>query len=515
VVVTSGGLPPLDSGADSRGRGQAGHRRNEPSRITCALLTLVVHVVVTSALDASVKSWSQSSKQTNDPDITSSENRVELRAARGRGTNVRKSLSCTLSMGPSMTSLSRPDAIISLPRPFSTLANSARVQGSSRSLQFAFHWSGTAQVQSVVPSGPASAPMEQPTGAKWRWLSAAAKSRAIEELKRRGREAWGATYYSQMASPELCRIAGRPREVQYGALIGWIKRLGRAGRSDPSCAFELVAHLLGVPPSDQELITNVPSSGVSMERRASTRRIDPFDEAFAVNCPRLVHDHRFVVLGELPWEHLHPAVVLQPQDGSGFWYPQAARHNPLRAGRAFCCFVRFGNPGGIWHAKKLPLDAKVRAFALDSEWKPDWTERMGESELGQRLQELRVVAEKDFFVTRASTQLLEPTLRDHGRFEDSPLVFNEPRAESCRAPVTLGWNGGAAYIEIREGSGDRLVHAGTAASGATLVVRGVTSTPPDAATVLELDKPGQYRLRLYPTVWSFVDPPYEWWLDIT
>jgi hypothetical protein len=31
--------------------------------------------------------------------------------------------------------------------------------------------------------------------------------------------------------------------------------------------------------------------------------------------------------------------------------------------------------------------------------------------------------------------------------------------------------------------------------------------------LFELDHPGPYRLRLYPAVWSFVDPPYEWWIE--
>jgi hypothetical protein len=48
-----------------------------------------------------------------------------------------------------------------------------------------------------------------------------------------------------------------------------------------------------------------------------------------------------------------------------------------------------------------------------------------------------------------------------------------------------------------------------------LVVRGGKAPPQDATVVFELDKPGKYRLRLYPAVWSFVDPPYEWWLEVT
>ncbi len=358
-------------------------------------------------------------------------------------------------------------------------------------------------------------PGKLPVSKKWRGLAAPAKHRAIEALKRRGREAWGASYYSQMAPPELCRLAGRSKEVQFGALIGWLKRLGNPNRSDPGCAFELVAHLLGGSPDDDELITTTPTLGTRLPSVRGAPRTPSAAGVFEVNCPSVVHDHRFVVLGELPSDHLHPAVLIHPEDGTGLWYPQVARHNPLRAGRAFSCFVRLGNPGGIWHTKKLPLDAKVRVLALENGWRPEWSGRLDDNELARRLKELVVVAEKDCFVSRASIELLEPTLRDHGKFEADPLVFAEPKAQTCVAPLTFAWKGGAAYIEIREGNGDRLVYGGTAAPGATLAVRGGKAAPPGATVVFELDTPGRYRLRLYPAVWSFVDSPYEWWLDIS
>lgn len=349
-----------------------------------------------------------------------------------------------------------------------------------------------------------------------RVLSAAAKNQAIEELKRRGRETWGATYYSQMAPAELCAMAGRAREVQYGALIGWIKRLGKPNRPDPPGAITLVAHLLGVTPDHAELTTRVVSAAVrSAGVRSAPGRSSAASEPFEVNCPSIVHDHRFVVLGQLPSADLHPLVLLQPQDGAGLWYPQVARHNPLRAGRAFSCFVRLGNPGGIWHSKKLPLDAKVRVLALDKAWDTSRSGRMGEIELEQHLRALGVVAQKEFFVSRTAVDVVAPLLHDSEQFADRPLVFKEPQAERCVAPVTLGWTGGAAYVEIREGRGDRLLYGGFAAPGATIVVRGGKAAPAGATVLFELEEPGQYRLRLYPTVWSFVDPPYEWWVNIS
>ncbi len=344
-----------------------------------------------------------------------------------------------------------------------------------------------------------------------RVLSAAAKSKAIEELKRRGRETWGATYYSQMAPAELCAMAGRDREVQYGALIGWLKRLGKSNRPDPPGAITMVAHLLGVTPDHAELTTPMAAAGaLSAPSRSSSA-----SERFEVNCPSVVHDHRFVVLGELPSAGLHPLVLLQPQDGAGLWYPQVARHNPLRAGRAFSCFVRLGNPGGIWHSKKLPLDAKVRVLALEKAWDTSRSGRMGELELEKQLRALGVVTQKEFFVSRTAVDLVAPLLYDSAQFADCPLVFKEPKAESCVAPVTLRWAGGAAHVEIREGRGDRLLYSGSAAPGVTIVVRGGKAAPAGATVLFELEEPGQYRLRLYPTVWSFVDPPYEWWVNIS
>lgn len=347
-------------------------------------------------------------------------------------------------------------------------------------------------------------------------LAAAAKSQAIEELKRRGRETWGATYYSQMAPADLCAMAGRPREVQYGALIGWLKRLGKSNRADPPSAIAMVAHLLGVATDDAELTTPVAPHGArSAGARSNPARGAPLSEPFEVNCPSIVHDHRFVVLGQLPSRELHPLVLLQPQDGAGFWYPQVARHNPLRAGRAFTSFVRLGNPGGIWHSKKLPLDAKVRVLALDKAWDTSRSGRMSERELEQHLHALGVVTQKEFFVSRTAVDVVAPLLHDSEQYADRPLGFSEPKAESCVAPVTLGWKGGAAYVEIREGRGDRLLYGGSAAPGATIVVRGGKPAPAGATVLFELEEPGQYRLRLYPTVWSFVDPPYEWWVNIS
>ncbi len=348
----------------------------------------------------------------------------------------------------------------------------------------------------------------------WRGITEEAKAAAILELKRRGREFWGATYYSQMAPSELCQIAGRAGEVQYGALIAWLKRLGKPQHSDPAHAVELVAHLLGVASDDPSLTTAVsPASAIEAGPKRGAR-LESARGALVVNCPSVIFDHRFVVVGELPDDDLFPAVLLCPRDGTGFWYPQVGRHNPLRARRAFSCFVRLGNPGGIWHAKPLPLDARLRVLALRHEWREDWSERVDEPTLDRRLLDLEVIAEKDCMVSRASLEPLTPSLRDQGPFRATPLSFVEPCALACTAPVSLTWSGGAAFLEIRSGSGDRPLFAGTAASGVTLVLPGASSTVPEASLVFELEGPGQYRVRLHPAAWSFVDPPYEWWLEI-
>ena len=350
------------------------------------------------------------------------------------------------------------------------------------------------------------------TNSPARRLKSEAKAKAIGELKRQGKDAWGPSYYSQMAPDELCALAGRSRAVQYGALISWLKRLGQSDRADPSGALELVAHLIGTSRDEVSMALGpVDDATPQSRRRAPSRLIDA--DAFAVNCPSVIHDHRFVVLGELPASDLYPVVLLQPLDGSGYWYPQVARHNPLRAGRCFVSSVRLGNPGGIWHTKKPPLDAKVRVVALKKKWDLEKTHRMHEAEIASILDELCVVAQKDTLVSRVSFQPLEPTLRDAGRFEAEPLKIRLPQAETCVAPLKLDWQGGAAYIEIREGHGDRLLFQGTAAPGAVLTVRGRSHPPPHA--IFELAEPGRYRVRLYPAASSFVEPLHEWWLDVS
>jgi len=373
-------------------------------------------------------------------------------------------------------------------------------------------WAGARMVRCLAVSAPSR---RGPRDASWRGLTTEAKAAAILELKRRGRETFGATYYSQMAPLELCRLAGRAGEVQYGALIAWLKRLGKPEHSDPAHAIELVAQLLGTSSTDPSLTTDVVPSLVTRTASRGEARAESDRGTLVVNCPSVVFDHRFVVVGELPEDDLHPAVILSPRDGSGFWYPQVGRHNPLRARRAFSCFVRLGNPGGIWHEKPLPLDARLRVLALEREWRADWSERLTEDELERRLRDLKLIAEKECMVSRASLEPLRPVLHDHGAYRVQPLRFAEPRALSCTAPVRLTWTGGAAFLEIRSGNGDRPLFAGTAASGVTLVMRGVDSEVRDASTVFQLDGPGQVRLRLHPAVSSFVDPPYEWWLEIS
>lgn len=336
---------------------------------------------------------------------------------------------------------------------------------------------------------------------------------AIEELKRRGKAQWGATYYSQLAPAELCEAAGRARRVQYGALISWLKRLSEDARPDPTGAIALVAHLMNTTPDDLELINSVPS--VETPPRARPPERAPVREGrFEVNCPSVVHDYRFVLVGELPQDHLYPLVLVQPLDGTGYWYPQMARHNPLRAGRAFACFVQLGNPNGIWHVRRPPLDAKVRVYALERAFAGETILRLSEDELAHRVDELGVVAQRDSYTSRVSIDPLAPELRDGGDFGAEPLTFDLARVHSCVAPLRLDWQGGAAYVEIREGSGDRLVFQGTAAPGVSLTLRGRANADSAVPVLYELGAPGRYRVRLYPAAKSFLDPPYEWWLEV-
>ncbi len=336
---------------------------------------------------------------------------------------------------------------------------------------------------------------------------------AIEELKRRGKEQWGASYYSQLAPSELCELAGRPRAVQYGALISWLKRLGEGSKKGaPKGALALAAELTGSSPADCTRWAETSPQASSRQQASPTNKKSR--DQLQVNCPSIVHDYRFVVVGELPDEQAHAAVLIQPVDGTGYFYPQVARHNPLRAGRAFACFVQLGNPAGIWHIKPPPFDAKVRVLALERPWDTELCDRLLEEELDQLVAQLGLIAQHDTMTSRVSTDPLVPTLHDGADHSSDPLRYPEPQPRTCVAPLTLNWKGGAAYIEVRGGDGDRVLFQGTAASGAVVTMRG-RSKPEDKTRILcELDAPGRYRLRMYPALKSFVDPPYEWWLDL-
>jgi hypothetical protein len=140
--------------------------------------------------------------------------------------------------------------------------------------------------------------------------------------------------------------------------------------------------------------------------------------------------------------------------------------------------------------------------------------RMLEDALNQEVQKLGVVAQRDSFTSRVWTDPLAPSLSDSGPFQSEPLLHEEPQVRTCIAPFALTWKGGAGYIEIREGDGDRLVFQGTAAPGAIVAIRGQARASRSSAALFELPSQGRYRVRLYPAVKSFLDPPYEWWLEI-
>jgi hypothetical protein len=343
-------------------------------------------------------------------------------------------------------------------------------------------------------------------------LSPYAIERAIDELKRRGKAAWGATYYSQLAPLPLCQLAGRPRQVQYGALISWLKRLSEDARPDPEGALELVAHLTHMNQDDVELWAA--RDAITPKARVPGERSSFRDGRLEVNCPGIVHDHRFVIVGELPREHLYPLVVVQPVDGAGLWYPQVARNNPLLAGRAFACFVQLGNPAGIWHIKRPPLDANVRVFALEREWSVEATERLTEDDLHQKVGHLGVVDQKDSFTSRVTTDPIMPSLRDAAAFSVTALVHDEPQVRTCVAPLRIDWKGGASYIEVRDGSGDKLLFQGTAAPGARFSLRGEVPEVGSEPALFELPGAGRYRVRLFPGGRSFLDAPFEWWLEV-
>lgn len=226
--------------------------------------------------------------------------------------------------------------------------------------------------------------------------------------------------------------------------------------------------------------------------------------------PKTVTDHRAVIIGQLPRSGLFPAVLVQPQDGQRYWYPQiAGKHNPLRVDRAFGCLAHFGNPGSIRFPEDVALEFEVRVYALEREWPSDDADRLDENGLQNRLQDLGPVGVKEYIVRREIASLDKITLAD-GTGETQ--LLGPTKMIRCIPPITISWRGPQAHAEVRRGVDDHQEYCRETASSLRILLGDPTS--PNRPGICVLGQIGKYRLRLYPEKFTFIDPPYEWWFDI-
>jgi hypothetical protein len=348
------------------------------------------------------------------------------------------------------------------------------------------------------------------------WITAPASAAALAALKERRRIV--DTPWKGDADLEISNAAGFTAPVVWEELVSILKCGVNPGCHNPERAIKLARFLLPKW-SNRKLVTNIRpvSRGTGTGNTNSTAPpANPVQSPattcqFEVSCPKTVSDYRVVVVGQLPVGH-YPGVFVRPRDGKGFWYPQFGEHNPLTAGCAFCCLTRIGNPSGIWQIKKLPLTADVYVCALTKKW-AHGSKRLTEKEFRKKLKELECnepgYATFKRNVRRSSAWAHGVTLWQHGRAQELSIV---PTPMECVAPVRFDWNETIdAVIEVRAGHADNLVLAPEAVrSGTRLVLPGQGGTENDVV----LPRPGRYRVRLYPQRETFLDSPYECWLDI-
>jgi hypothetical protein len=297
------------------------------------------------------------------------------------------------------------------------------------------------------------------------------------------------------ADSDVCRAALLDPGASWGLLRQRILHACKSGARYRESGLKLAAFLLPGRPLDE--ITSV----IDRSSRPSAGRM-------VVSCPERTTDHRFVILGQLPDASHFPGVFVKPRDGRDYWYPQHThKHNPLKTGSAFCCYAHLGNPNWIWHKKEGDmLEADVRVLALRGAWRRGY-ERLTSRKLEILLSEIGYSEEIRRYIKREPITLGSMRLSHPGGRHD----FRLHHVIDCIAPVTITWTGGwQAYIEVHAGEGDKRLRDGTYASGVSLVLAG----KPRGSNEIPLDRAGRYRVRLYPQKWSFVEPPYEWWLDI-
>lgn len=198
---------------------------------------------------------------------------------------------------------------------------------------------------------------------------------------------------------------------------------------------------------------------------------------------------------------------MKPDDGSAFWYPQCGKNNPLQAGRAFSCFAHFGNPNGI--DSDPAVSYQVRVYALSAKWGYG-SNRLDDDQLKERLARLEPIFPAPPFDIQRGSPVNTISISGGG----APHIWTDTvRKIRCSAPVQINWRGQPdAHIEIRAGACDSELFSQFVRAPVVLTVPGCKVGARRKSIVLA--GPGLYRVRLYPFRSTFMDPPYECWLDV-
>jgi hypothetical protein len=291
------------------------------------------------------------------------------------------------------------------------------------------------------------------------------------------------------------------RNLTWDGLFVRVRRCRKPGARF-SC-IDLAARVLRRPKGELTELANPSAGALAPAKSPSARTV-----AFHVDCPDIFFDHRLVLVGQLPREGLVPAVVVQPQDGTRLWYPQASA---ICVKQAFAALVHIGNPFGIGHLQDppFPVEARIRIYVLSAPVDLGPNPIAGRV-LTNKLRNAVVGRPWSKTVTRPSTGMRSLQVLDEQGRVDPP----GPQILRCKAPVALRWEGDSnARVEVRSAIRD-VRRFDLAVTNGLVLTRGARNPWPELRAV-KLPRSGLYRIKVYAAGWrTFVDPLHEWWLDI-
>lgn len=337
-----------------------------------------------------------------------------------------------------------------------------------------------------------------------RWLKPEDKDAALVALTQlRQKAGMAVKENAEVGSEKLWEIIGQV-PMSWDALKHQLARSDAPHSRTWQGAIALASRLLKQP--EEEITQGTPPSG----RSANGGQAQP-QGYLLVSYPTRIADHRAVILGQLPDAGLRAALFVKPVDGKPYWYPQCGmktKHNPLQVGTAFACFCYFGNPDWEEPNEAPAQTYAVRVYAVGAEW-PHGTNRLKENELDAKLGAL---GNQGFVEVKVERSSPVQSVTISGLRDTQKLSFESVRRARCAAPIEIAWTGQQdAHVEIRKGRGDTHVWNDLVKTPLVLTGPGAVET---RGRRVALQGSGLYRVRLYPLRWSFVDPPYEFWLDL-